>query len=79
MRLLLIDDNKEITEAIGFYCKSAKHIRILYCQVINEGKEGLESIRNEEFYYVKYLATPWNLQDLTPLFSLFHPTPFDLT
>ena len=46
MRLLLIDDNEEITEAIGYYCKSAKDID---CQVINEGKEGLESIRNEEF------------------------------
>jgi two-component system, OmpR family, response regulator len=46
LRLLLIDDNKEITEAIGYYCKSAKDID---CQVINEGKEGLESIRKEEF------------------------------
>ena len=46
MRLLLIDDNEEITEAIGYYCKSAKDID---CQVISEGKEGLESIRNEEF------------------------------
>ena len=48
MRLLLIDDNKEITEAIGFYCKSSKD-KDIDCQVINEGKEGLESIRNEEF------------------------------
>ena len=46
MRLLLIDDNEEITEAIGYYCKSAKDID---CQVISEGKEGLESIRNEDF------------------------------
>ena len=46
MRLLLIDDNEEITEVIGFYCNSAKDID---CQVINEGKEGLESIRNGEF------------------------------
>ena len=46
MRLLLIDDNEEITEAIGEYCRLAKDID---CQVINEGKEGLESIRNEEF------------------------------
>ena len=48
MRLLLIDDNKEITEAIGFYCKSTKD-KDIDCQVINVGKEGLESIRNEEF------------------------------
>jgi DNA-binding response OmpR family regulator len=46
LRLLLIDDNNEITEAIGYYCKSAKDID---CQVINEGKEGLEIIRNQEF------------------------------
>ena len=46
MRILLIDDNEEITEAIGEYCRLAKDID---CQVINEGKEGLESIRNEEF------------------------------
>ena len=46
MRLLLIDDNEEVTEAISYYCKSAKDID---CQVINEGKKGLESIRNEEF------------------------------
>ena len=48
MRLLLIDDNEEVTEAIGYYCKSAKD-KDIDCQVINEGKEGLESIRNEEF------------------------------
>jgi CheY-like chemotaxis protein len=46
LRLLLIDDNEEITEAIDYYCKSAKDVD---CKVINEGKEGLESIRNEEF------------------------------
>ena len=46
MRLLLIDDNEEITEAIGEYCTLAKDID---CRVINEGNEGLESIRNEEF------------------------------
>ena len=46
MRILVIDDNKEITEVIGYYCNSAKDVD---CQVINEGKEGLESIRNAEF------------------------------
>ena len=42
MRILVIDDNKEI----NYYCNSAKDVD---CQVINEGKEGLESIRNAEF------------------------------
>ena len=46
MRLLLVDDNKEITG--GEYCKLAKD-KDIDCQVINEGKEGLESIRKEEF------------------------------
>ena len=46
MRILVIDDNKEITEVIGYYCNSAKDID---CKVINEGEEGLESIRKEEF------------------------------
>jgi len=46
LRILVIDDNKEITEVIGYYCNSAKDVD---CQVINEGKEGLESIRNAEF------------------------------
>ena len=56
MRLLLIDDNEEITEVIGEYCKSAKDVD---CQVVNEGKEGLESIRNEEFDFIMLdLAMP---------------------
>ena len=46
MRLLLVDDNKEITEVST--CKLAKD-KDIDCQVINEGKEGLESIRKEEF------------------------------
>ena len=46
MRILLIDDNEEITEAIGEYCRLAKDID---CQVINNGREGLERIRNDKF------------------------------
>ena len=37
-------------------CKSAKDVD---CQVVNEGKEGLESIRNEEFDFIMLdLAMP---------------------
>ena len=42
----MIDDNEEITEVISFYCGSKGDID---CQVINEGKIGLESIRNEDY------------------------------
>jgi len=46
MRLLVVDDNHEITEAITFYCSTEKD---LDCRVINNGQEGLESIRSEKF------------------------------
>ncbi len=46
MRLLVVDDNHEITEAITFYCSTEKD---LDCRMINNGQEGLESIRNEKF------------------------------
>lgn len=46
MRLLLVDDNDEITEAITFYCRARKDID---CHVIKNGHEGLESIRKEKF------------------------------
>jgi DNA-binding response OmpR family regulator len=43
--MLLIDDNKDITEAISFYCQSED----IYCDVINQGKKGLDSIRYAKF------------------------------
>ena len=46
MRLLIVDDNEEITEVISFYCNSKKDID---CQVINDGPQGLERIREENF------------------------------
>jgi CheY-like chemotaxis protein len=46
MRLLVVDDDHDITEAITFYCSTEKD---LACRVINNGQEGLESIRNENF------------------------------
>jgi len=45
LRLLLIDDNEEITDSISFYCES-KNIE---CDVINEGKKGLESIQDKKY------------------------------
>ena len=46
MKLLLIEDNEEITEVIGFYCNSKGNID---CQIFNNGKEGLEAIRSKRF------------------------------
>ncbi len=46
MKLLVIDDNEEITEVINFFCTSMK----VDCTVVNDGKEGLEIIRkNDDF------------------------------
>ena len=39
LRLLVIDDNEEITEAIHFFCESKKDIE---CYMINDGQQGLE-------------------------------------
>ena len=41
-----MDDNEEITEVITFYCSAKNDID---CQVINQGKQGLEKIREESF------------------------------
>ena len=46
MRILLVEDNEEISEAMAFYCGAKKDID---CEVINNGQEGLERIRNDEF------------------------------
>jgi CheY-like chemotaxis protein len=46
LRLLVIDDNEEITEAIHFFCESEKDIE---CYMINDGQQGLERIKGEKF------------------------------
>ena len=45
MRILVVDDNKDITEAISFYCQSED---IIY-KVINQGKKALDIIQREKF------------------------------
>ena len=49
MRLLVIDDNEEITEAIHFFCESKKDIE---CYMINDSRQGLERIKREKFNLV---------------------------
>ena len=46
MRILLVEDNYEISEAMTFFCGAKKDID---CEVINDGQKGLERIRNEKF------------------------------
>jgi DNA-binding response OmpR family regulator len=46
LRILLVEDNHEISEALAFYCGAKRDID---CKVINSGREGLESIRKEKF------------------------------
>jgi DNA-binding response OmpR family regulator len=46
LRILLVEDNHEISEAMAFYCGAKKDID---CKVTNSGHEGLESIRKEKF------------------------------
>lgn len=40
-----MDDNKDITEAISFYCQSED----IGYKVVNQGKKALDSIRHEQF------------------------------
>ena len=46
MRILVVEDNVEISEAMGFFCSAKKDID---CQVTNTGQEGLDRIRAEKF------------------------------
>ena len=46
MKILVVEDNDDISEAMSFYCGAKKDID---CQVINNGREGLERIRNDKF------------------------------
>jgi DNA-binding response OmpR family regulator len=46
LRILIVEDNDEISEAMAFYCSAKEDID---CKVTNSGHEGLESIRKEKF------------------------------
>jgi two-component system, OmpR family, response regulator len=45
MEVLLIDDNKEITEMISFFLDSQD----ISCKISNSGREGLGKIKNEKY------------------------------
>ena len=46
LRILVVEDNVEISEAFSFSCGARKDIE---CEVINTGQEGLNRIRAENF------------------------------
>jgi PleD family two-component response regulator len=46
LRILLVEDNLEISEVMAVYCNTQKDID---CKVINRGREGLDRIRDEKF------------------------------
>lgn len=45
-RVLVIDDNTDITDMLSFYLESVGGYE---CTVLNDGREGLEAIRSEDF------------------------------
>ncbi len=45
MKCLVVDDNEEITHAILTFFETKNHS----CRVINDGKDALEVIKNEDF------------------------------
>ncbi len=49
--VLVIDDNKDMTEMISDYLQSQE----IECKVINDSQEGLEEIRRENKYTVIFL------------------------
>jgi DNA-binding response OmpR family regulator len=46
LKVLVIENNVEISEAIGFFCSARKDIDF---EAINTGQEGLDVIRKENF------------------------------
>ena len=46
MKILVVDDNKEITEAVSFYLDSID----IACTVTNDGREALQIIRERDDY-----------------------------
>jgi two-component system, OmpR family, response regulator len=45
-RVLVIDDNTDITDMLSFYLERLGGYE---CKVLNDGREGLEAIRSEDF------------------------------
>jgi two-component system, OmpR family, response regulator len=45
IKVLVIDDNTDITDMLSFYLESLGDYE---CKVLNDGKQGLEAIRSED-------------------------------
>jgi DNA-binding response OmpR family regulator len=46
LRILVVEDSVEISEALSFFCGARKDIE---CEVVNTGQEGLDRIQAENF------------------------------
>ena len=46
MKILVIEDSVEISEALSFFCSARKDIE---CEAVNTGQEGLDMIRAQNF------------------------------
>jgi DNA-binding response OmpR family regulator len=46
LKILVVEDNVEISEALGFFCSEKKDID---CDAANTGRDGLDRIRKEHF------------------------------
>jgi DNA-binding response OmpR family regulator len=46
LKILVVEDNVEISEALGFFCSAKKDID---CDAANTGRDGLDRIRKEHF------------------------------
>lgn len=56
MKILVVDDNQEITEVLNFYCQSQG----INCTIVNDGKESVDTIRSETFDLILLdLAMPY--------------------
>ena len=46
LKILVVEDNAEISEALAFFCSAKKDID---CEAANTGRQGLDRIRKEDF------------------------------
>ena len=46
LKILVVEDNVEISEALGFFCSAKKDID---CEAAHTGRDGLDRIRKENF------------------------------
>jgi len=74
MKILIIDDNKDITDAISLFAESQDHS----CVVSNDGKEGCNKAKNENFDLVMLDLTMPEFSGYDVLTILKNENDFDM-